>query len=109
MMGVSPAQAGKVLDELSVDMIGINCGRSLDENLQNLVELRQTTSKPIWFKPNAGLPHLDSQNKTVYDVSPEHMGSQVPAWLQAGAQVVGGCCGTSPDHLREIASHVKSQ
>ena len=69
MMGVSPSQAGKELESLPVDVIGINCGRSLDENLQNLVDLRQVTSKPIWFKPNAGLPHLDQQGKTVYDVS----------------------------------------
>ena len=100
MMGVSPSQAGKELESLPVDVIGINCGRSLDENLQNLVDLHQMTSKPIWFKPNAGLPHLDQQGKTVYDVSPELMGSQVPGWLAAGAQIVGGCCGTSPDHLK---------
>ena len=109
MMGVSPSQAGKELESLAVDVIGINCGRSLDENLQNLVDLRQMTSKPIWFKPNAGLPHLDQLGKTVYDVSPELMGSQVPGWLAAGAQIVGGCCGTSPNHLSEISSHAKMQ
>jgi 5-methyltetrahydrofolate--homocysteine methyltransferase len=66
MMGVSPTQAGKELEPLSVDLIGINCGRSLEENLQNLVELRQVTTKPIWFKPNAGLPHVDALGNTVY-------------------------------------------
>ncbi len=109
MMGGSPTQAGKELDALPVDCVGINCGRSLDENLQNLVELRQITTKPIWFKPNAGLPHLDSQGKTVYDITPELMGTLVPSWLSAGAQIVGGCCGTSPEHLGEISRYSKKQ
>jgi 5-methyltetrahydrofolate--homocysteine methyltransferase len=109
MMGVSPTQAGKELDALPVDCIGINCGHSLDENLQNLIELRQITTKPIWFKPNAGLPHLDAQEKTVYDITPELMGILVPSWLTAGAQIVGGCCGTTPEHLGEISRYAKKQ
>jgi 5-methyltetrahydrofolate--homocysteine methyltransferase len=109
MMGVNPTQAGKELDTLPVDIIGINCGRSLEENFHNLVELRQTTSKPIWFKPNAGLPHLDPQGNTIYDVTPYMMGSLVSSWLKAGAQIVGGCCGTSPDHLVEISKQAKKQ
>jgi 5-methyltetrahydrofolate--homocysteine methyltransferase len=107
MMGVSPAQAAKALDDLQVDIIGINCGHSLEENLKNLVELRNSTSKPIWFKPNAGLPRVDPSGKTVYDVSPTDMGMLVPAWLAAGASIVGGCCGTTPQHLQEIANRAK--
>ncbi|MGE5123815.1 MAG: homocysteine S-methyltransferase family protein [Acidobacteriaceae bacterium] len=108
MMGVSPAQSAKELEALPVDLIGINCGRSLEENLQNLTELRENTSRPIWFKPNAGLPRVDKSGRTYYDTTPELMGSLVPSWLEAGAQVVGGCCGTSPDHLRQISARVKS-
>ena len=109
MMGISPTQVGKELEGLPVDLVGINCGHSLDENYQNLIELRKNTSKPIWFKPNAGLPHLDSQGKTIYDISPHAMGILVPSWLEAGAQVVGGCCGTSPAHLAEIALQIPKQ
>jgi len=109
MMGTSPSQAGKELEGLPVDVIGINCGRSLDENLQNLVELRQVTTKPIWFKPNAGLPHLDSTGITVYETTPELMGIHALSWFEAGAQIIGGCCGTSPEHLKEISQHVKKQ
>jgi 5-methyltetrahydrofolate--homocysteine methyltransferase len=107
MMGVSPTQAANNLEDLPVEIIGINCGHSLEENLQNLVELRQHTQKPIWFKPNAGLPHLDSNGQTVYDITPEGMGSLAGSWLDAGAMIIGGCCGTSPDHLREISKQVK--
>ena len=109
MMGISPSQAGKELETLPVDVIGINCGRSLAENLQNLVELRNTTNKPIWFKPNAGLPQIDAQGLTVYETTPEMMGAQVKAWVDAGAQMIGGCCGTSPDHLKEIAKIIRKQ
>lgn len=109
MMGVSPTQAAKELESLPFEIFGINCGRSLEENLQNLVELKQVTNKPIWFKPNAGLPHLDASGKTSYDVTPEAMGALVPSWLEAGAQIVGGCCGTSPDHLAAISSHAAKQ
>jgi 5-methyltetrahydrofolate--homocysteine methyltransferase len=108
MMGISPTQVAEKLETLPVDVIGINCGRSPEENLQNLVELRSKTKKPIWFKPNAGLPHLDATGKTAYDLTPQAMGDLVRSWLDAGAQIVGGCCGTTPEHLREIASHVKT-
>jgi 5-methyltetrahydrofolate--homocysteine methyltransferase len=108
MMGVSPTQAARQLVDLGVDVIGINCGRSLEENLQNLGELRQATGLPIWFKPNAGLPQLDEQNRTTYSLTPAEMGARVPSWLEAGAQIVGGCCGTTPEHLAQIAQVVKT-
>ncbi len=106
MMGVSPSQAASELNNLPVDVIGINCGRSLEENLKNLKELRQTTPKPIWFKPNAGLPRVDSAGTTLYDTTPSMMADQVQQWLDAGAQVIGGCCGTSPEHLKAINAQV---
>jgi 5-methyltetrahydrofolate--homocysteine methyltransferase len=108
MMGVSPSQAGKELTALGVDMIGINCGRSLEDNLANLHELRQATGLPVWFKPNAGLPRLDEHANATYDVTPEQMGEQASAWLAGGAQIIGGCCGTSPAHLAQIAQAVKN-
>ena len=106
MMGVRPAQMAAELEDLA-DVLGINCGRSLDENLKALQELRQATSRPIWFKPNAGLPRVDEQGNSTYDVTPEMMGARVPEWIAAGAAVVGGCCGTSPEHLRAIARAVR--
>lgn len=101
MMGVKPAQMAAELGDLA-DVLGINCGRSLEENLTALQALRAATDKPLWFKPNAGLPELDAQGAPVYSVTPAQMGALVPDWLAAGAQVVGGCCGTSPAHLAEI-------
>lgn len=107
MMGVKPAQAAQAFAEAGLAAIGINCGRSLEDNLKALQELRAATSLPIWFKPNAGLPSSDAEGRMVYDVTPEKMGAQAGAWLEAGAVLVGGCCGTSPAHLAAITEVVK--
>jgi 5-methyltetrahydrofolate--homocysteine methyltransferase len=108
MMGVRPAQMAKAVTEWGADLAGVNCGRSLEENLKVLAEVRAATTLPIWFKPNAGLPHIEDL-AAVYDVTPEMMAACVPDWLAAGAQVVGGCCGTSPAHLAAIAGAVKNR
>ncbi len=108
MMGVSPAQMAEIFGVMDVDLLGINCGRSLDENLAALQQLHQVTDKPIWFKPNAGLPSLGEAGRPVYAVSPDEMAAAVPAWIAAGASVIGGCCGTSPEHLGRIADAVKN-
>ena len=105
MMGVKPAQMAAEFADLA-DVLGINCGRSLEENLGALQALRAATDKPIWFKPNAGLPKLDAHGNTTYDVTPEAMAAHAREWLAAGARVVGGCCGTSPAHLAAIAQAV---
>ena len=107
MMGVRPAQMAQELGGL-VDVLGINCGRSLEENFKALQELRSATSLPIWFKPNAGLPELDPEGNPTYTLAPEQEGALAAQWVKAGAQVIGGCCGTSPEHLRAIASAVKA-
>lgn len=109
MMGVKPAQVGKELADAGVTALGINCGRSLEDNYKALQELAQATQLPLWFKPNAGLPRTDVAGNLVYDVTPEIMAAQVPQWIAAGARLVGGCCGTSPDHLRAIARAIKER
>ena len=103
MMGVKPAQMAAALNEGGAVALGINCGRSLEDNLKALNELRAATSLPIWFKPNAGLPQVGPDGTSGYSITPEAMSAQVPAWLAAGAALVGGCCGTSPAHLAAIA------
>ena len=108
MMGVRPEDMAETIGAMEVDVLGINCGRSLDENLQALHMLSQATDKPIWFKPNAGMPEMSMDGKPTYSVTPEQMGALVPEWLAAGAQIVGGCCGTSPEHLAEIAKNIRA-
>lgn len=109
MMGVKPAQMVQVFAEMGVAAVGINCGRSVDENFKVLQEVRALTDLPVWFKPNAGLPLTNPDGNLYYSVTPELMGEQARSWLAAGANLVGGCCGTSPNHLRAIAQAVKGQ
>ena len=104
MMGVSPTSFAKSMEGLELSALGINCGKSLDDNFEVLKELAEVTKIPIWFKPNAGLPKIDASGNPEYDVSPEIMAGNVPAWVEAGASIIGGCCGTTPEHLRAIAT-----
>lgn len=106
MMGLRPQDAAQAMNDLPVDILGINCGRSLEDNLEALKQLNGKTTRPIWFKPNAGMPEMDEHGKPTYSLQPEEMGACVPLWLEAGAQIVGGCCGTSPAHLAAIAQAV---
>ncbi len=113
MMGVKAAQMADQIARLEVDALGINCGRSLDENEAVLKELHQAielqaTGLPVWFKPNAGMPQVDELGNTTYRVTPEEMGARVKGWLEAGARIVGGCCGTTPQHLEVIAQSARS-
>ena len=107
MMGVKPEQFVQTIGAFGISMLGINCGRSLEENLNVLKSVRAATNLPIWFKPNAGLPSVDDQGNSIYSISPDDMGEQAKLWIEAGANVIGGCCGTSPAHLKAIASNVK--
>ncbi len=107
MMGVQPAQMAQEFTALGVDVIGVNCGRSLEENLVVLKAVRAATDRPVWFKPNAGLPRMGDDDAAIYDVTPAMMGEAAGHWLAAGAQIIGGCCGTTPEHLREIARAAK--
>ncbi len=103
MMGVKPEDVVNVIGALDVDILGINCGRSLEENFTVLKQLSDLTDKPIWFKPNAGMPKTDEHGMPAYSVTPEAIGVLVPDWVRIGAGIIGGCCGTSPEHLAAIA------
>jgi 5-methyltetrahydrofolate--homocysteine methyltransferase len=106
MMGVKPETMAAEIGALDVDLLGINCGRSLEDNWTALTQLRAATDKPLWFKPNAGLPVVDADGQVTYSVTPDGMAALVPGWIAEGAQVIGGCCGTSPEHLAAIAKAV---
>ncbi len=106
MMGVKPAQMAAAFAN-DADVLGINCGKSLEDNLSVLKDLRSVTDLPIWFKPNAGLPQIDAEGRPTFDITPQQMGALVPDWIAAGASVVGGCCGSSPEHIHQIALAAK--
>lgn len=107
MMGLKPAQVAEALNETDVVAIGVNCGKSLESNLEVLDTLNTLTDKFLWFKPNAGAPETDGAGSVRYNISPEDMGSNAQLWLSKGARFIGGCCGTSPEHLAAIKKSLK--
>lgn len=102
MMGVRPAQAAKEMAPL-VEGLGANCGRDPNEYPGFLEAMAaEAPGAILWAKPNAGLPHLNG-DAVVYDASPAFMADVALRLRRAGAQVIGGCCGTTPDHIAAMA------
>jgi 5-methyltetrahydrofolate--homocysteine methyltransferase len=110
MMGVKPAQVMKTYKEKGAVVIGANCGTTL-ENMEKIVQEYSATVPgfPIWAKPNAGQPRTDENNAAIYDVTPQQMGEAALRNIAAGARIVGGCCGSSPEHVAGIARAVKTR
>jgi len=106
MMGVRPQQVVEALSSSGIQAIGINCGKGLDTNFEVLKELNSLTDLPIWFKPNAGAPETDGMGSIHYHITPDDMGQLAVQWVENGAKFVGGCCGTSPEHLGAIARNI---
>jgi 5-methyltetrahydrofolate--homocysteine methyltransferase len=109
MMGVKPAQVAEKFKLLDVAAIGANCGTTL-ENMDKIVQEYAAAESGlfIWAKPNAGLPSVDAATgRSVYSVSPEQMGAFAKRYVEIGARIVGGCCGSTPTHVRAIAQAVK--
>ncbi len=105
IMGVSIEDAvPRLLDE-GVDVVGSNCGHGLDTMIEVANAFRAVTEAPLIIQSNAGLPEL-IDGKVVYSESPEMFASRVPDLIKAGVSVIGGCCGTTPDHIRAIRAAV---
>lgn len=107
MMGVTPAEAARVLTEEGADMIGTNCGNGIDNMCEIIALLAENTDLPLWAKPNAGMPEL-RDGKTVFPASPDEMAAKIPALIKAGAVCAGGCCGTTPEHIQAMAAAAKA-
>jgi len=106
MMGVTPEQAAAELDASGANVVGANCGSGIDNMVQVAALMRPATAKPLWFKSNAGMPEL-VDGTTVFRETPEEMAGKVERLVRAGANIVGGCCGTSPDHIRAIGQTLR--
>ncbi len=108
MFGVKPEQAIKVLLDLGVTIAGANCGRTLSETLEAVLRMRAVAPEALLMaKPNAGLPHTEN-SALVYEVSPEAMADYAVRFVtEAGVRIFGGCCGSTPEHIRAIAAALK--
>lgn len=103
LMGVTPEQAAKELTAAGADVIGANCGHGIEGYINICRRLRAATDRPIWIKPNAGLPEL-VDGQPVYRTTTAEFVRQAPSLVQAGATFIGGCCGTTPAHIRGVAT-----
>src|SRR3954469_10481659 len=105
--GTDPVVFGPELAAMSVDVIGVNCSVGPHGVLEAVEKLARVVSVPIAAQPNAGLPREVGDRK-IYMASPEYMASYARRMVEAGARFVGGCCGTTPDHIRAMVGFVQS-
>ncbi|HUI88777.1 MAG TPA: homocysteine S-methyltransferase family protein [Anaerolineales bacterium] len=109
MMGVKPKDVAKKYKGMGAALIGANCGTTLENMEAVLKEYNETIPGfGLWAKPNAGVPHMDVKTEQgVYDMTPEDMSLHAQKYVAMGARVVGGCCGSTADHVAAIAKAVK--
>jgi methionine synthase / methylenetetrahydrofolate reductase(NADPH) len=103
----SPAQAAELLTEWGVDAVGVNCSTGPATVLTAIEAMRAVTTLPIAAMPNAGMPRA-VEGRNIYLCSPEYMASFARKAIAAGAQIVGGCCGTTPNHIRAMRSAMRA-
>ena len=101
MMGIEPEQAAKFMEEQGANIVALNCGTGMDMQRarEAVVRYKEATSLPIMAQPNAGLPKLVDM-KVVYDEIPADMVKGIVPLLEAGVNIIGACCGSTPEHIR---------
>lgn len=103
-MGDSAQDCAKKLTDAGADVIGANCGDIDPAQMAVVVSLlRSATKLPVLAQPNAGIPKL-VDDKTIFEMSPADFAAGITECIRAGACVVGGCCGTTPEHIRAVAA-----
>ncbi len=105
--GTVPSAFTASLNEWPVDVIGVNCSAGPKIALETIEKMAPHTSKPLSAMPNAGMP-ANVEGRNIYLCSPEYMSQYARRFLQAGVRVIGGCCGTTPEHIKLICSEVRS-
>jgi len=106
LYGTEPEVFASRLDAWGADVVGVNCSVGPHAMLAALERIARATEKPLVAQPNAGTPrNVDGRN--LYLCSPEYMGTYAKRFIVAGAKIVGGCCGTTPDHIRSIVKSVR--
>ncbi|HET7113331.1 MAG TPA: bifunctional homocysteine S-methyltransferase/methylenetetrahydrofolate reductase [Pyrinomonadaceae bacterium] len=107
LFGTTPELFTERLDNWGADVIGLNCGVGPAIILNALEKMREVTKKKLSAQPNAGLPR-DVQGRQFYMCSPEYMSKFAKRFIQAGAKFIGGCCGTTPSHIKLICDSVRA-
>jgi methionine synthase I (cobalamin-dependent) len=106
MMGNSPADLAAAARKHGADAVGANCGVGPDNYVRVAALLRSACDLPIWIKPNAGVPTVGRDGRPLFPMKPQEFASFVPAMIAAGANFIGGCCGTGPGHIEALRAAV---
>lgn len=106
LYGTDAVTAAVVLESLGADAVGVNCSTGPEKMVKVVKDIVSVTKIPVIAKPNAGLPSLDEQGQTVYEMGADEFGSKMQLLADAGAVILGGCCGTTPDHIKALTSTV---
>lgn len=106
LYGTDPVTAVVVLQSIGADVVGINCSTGPKEMLPLVRKMKEYAEVPLLVKPNAGLPEL-REGETVYPMQPEEFASYGKSFVDAGAGLLGGCCGTTPEHIRLLKQSVE--
>lgn len=101
-LGTSPEIAAITLDALGVDVLGINCSQGPADLRPFARRMLAVTDKPVMVQANAGLPHVDDEGNTIFDIGPDEYAEAVAGMIEDGVGIVGGCCGTTPAHMAEL-------
>ncbi|MBI5868895.1 MAG: bifunctional homocysteine S-methyltransferase/methylenetetrahydrofolate reductase [candidate division Zixibacteria bacterium] len=107
LAGIGPEETGRFLESTDADVIGANCSVGPQGMLEWIYRFARVVHKPVTAIPNAGMPRL-VDGRFVYSASPEYFASVASAFLANGAQIIGGCCGTTPDHIAAMAAVLRS-
>lgn len=97
-------EAVETLAEMGADAVGINCSTGPDQLLSVVENMREKVSIPLIVKPNAGMPVIDEKGNPVYSMGPEEFAVHMKRLVEAGADIVGGCCGTAPEYIQQLCS-----
>ncbi len=106
LMGDTPEKLVRMAEANGASAVGANCGVGPENCVAIAKMLRAATALPIWMKPNAGVPSVGKDGKVAFPMSPAQFASFVPALVSAGANFIGGCCGTTPAHIEAVRSAV---
>jgi 5-methyltetrahydrofolate--homocysteine methyltransferase len=106
LYGTSPQTAALVMTAMGADAVGVNCSTGPDKMGQIVEQMCEYTSLPIVAKPNAGLPRL-VDGVTAYDMEPEEFAAEMVTLARQGVDVLGGCCGTTPEHIKALVNHLE--
>lgn len=108
MMGVAPEQCAQRLAEAGADVVGSNCGVPIDDMVEIITAMRAVTDKPLLTHVNAGTPRVE-QDRTIYPGSPDYMAERATTLVDRGANIIGGCCGTGPEHIRAFVAALRTR